>query len=137
MKGEELWFLPFFYVQDERYAAGAGRAGAALSDKVRTKMDGFENLEELRKSIDNIDNAIIAMFAERFKVTSRVGHYKAMHGLPAKDVNREFIQFNRIKELAETYGLDPEFAKELLSNVINRVVKNHEVIAREFESHKS
>ncbi|MCP4274394.1 MAG: chorismate mutase, partial [Gammaproteobacteria bacterium] len=29
----------------------------------------MESLDEMRKSIDNIDNAIVAMFAERFKVT--------------------------------------------------------------------
>ena len=96
----------------------------------------MENLEELRKSIDNIDNAIVAMFAERFKVTAKVGHFKAVNSLPVKDIQREAVQFNRITELANTYGLDPEFAKELLSSVIDRVVKNHEAIAQEYEEHK-
>ena len=97
----------------------------------------MDNLEELRKSIDNIDNAIVAMFAERFKVTNRVGHYKAINDLPAKDLSREVIQFNRINDLANTYGLEPDFAKELLRNVIDCVVKNHEIIAREYELNKS
>jgi len=48
----------------------------------------MESLEEMRKSIDNIDNAIIAMFAERFKVTNRVGYYKAKRQLPSKDPER-------------------------------------------------
>ena len=100
-------------------------------------MDGFDNLEELRKSIDNIDNAIMAMFAERFKVTDKVGHYKAINGLPAKDLQREAVQLARIADLAKAYGLDPDFAQELLVNVIDRVVANHESIAREYELHKS
>jgi chorismate mutase len=104
---------------------------------VGAKMDGFENLDDLRKSIDNIDNAIMAMFAERFKVTEKVGRYKAIHGLPAKDVQREAVQLARIVDLANTYGLDPEFAQKLLVNVIDRVVTNHESIAREYELHKS
>jgi len=58
----------------------------------------MDTLEDLRKSIDNIDNAIIAMFAERFKVTAKVGVYKATNGLPAKDIEREKIQFQRISE---------------------------------------
>jgi chorismate mutase len=77
------------------------------------------------------------MFAERFKITAKVGHYKAVNELPAKDVERESVQFNRISDLANTYGLDPEFAREFLSSVIDRVVKNHEIIAREYEAHKS
>ena len=97
----------------------------------------MDSLEELRKSIDNIDNAIMAMFAERFKITEKVGCYKAINGLPAKDVQREAVQLARIADLAKTYGLDPEFAQELLVNVIGRVVANHESIAREYELHKS
>jgi chorismate mutase len=88
-----------------------------------------ENLNDYRKSIDNIDNAIVAMFAERFKVTNKVGVFKAMNGLPAKDEVREESQFNRISELAETYGLDPEFAKDFLKTVIDKVVANHIEIA--------
>jgi len=95
------------------------------------------NLDELRKSIDNIDNAIVAMFAERFKVTAKVGYYKAINGLPAKDIRREAVQFHRIAELANHYGLDPEFAKELLNKVIDRVVQNHEAIAQEYSLNKS
>jgi len=53
------------------------------------------------------------MFAERFKITTKAGDYKALKGLSAKDVQREVVQFNRIGELANTYGLDPDYAKEL------------------------
>ena len=89
----------------------------------------MDTLEDLRKSIDNIDNAIIAMFAERFKVTAKVGVYKATNGLPTKDIEREKIQFQRISELSLLYGLDPDFAKELLGYVINKVVDEHKEIA--------
>jgi len=71
------------------------------------KGDIMETLEEMRKSIDNIDNAIVAMLSERFKVTERVGHYKAQ----------------------KHYGLDPEFAESYLVTVIERVVRNHQEIA--------
>lgn len=86
----------------------------------------MESLEDMRKSIDNIDNAIVAMFAERFKVTNRVGHYKAEHQLPSKDLTREAVQYERVTELAHQYGLDPEFAKSYLTAVIECVVQKHE-----------
>jgi len=89
----------------------------------------MESLKEMRKSIDNIDNAIIAMFAERFKVTNRVGYYKAERQLPSKDAEREAMQYNRIIEIAEHYGLDPEFAESYLGAVIKRVINNHEKIS--------
>ena len=97
----------------------------------------METLEEMRKSIDNIDNAIVAMFSERFKVTNRVGFHKAENGLPSKDPAREAEQYERIGALANQYGLDPEFAKSYLAAVIERVVKNHEKIsAKNIESKK-
>lgn len=90
----------------------------------------METLDDFRKSIDNIDNAIVAMFAERFKITTKVGYYKAEKGLPAKDPEREAIQYRRMNELACQYGLDPEFAASYLSAVIERVVRSHEEIAK-------
>jgi chorismate mutase len=94
----------------------------------------MESLEDMRKSIDNIDNAIVAMFAERFKVTDRVGYYKAAEGLPAKDPKRESLQYERIEQLAEQYGLDPEFGAAYLTSVIDRVVANHKRIAANYSS---
>jgi chorismate mutase len=90
----------------------------------------MESLEDLRKSIDNIDNAIVAMLAERFKVTNRVGHFKATHNLPAKDPDRESLQHARIQELSQQYGLDPELASSILDQVIAKVVVNHEQISK-------
>ena len=34
------------------------------------------NLGELRKSIDNLDTALVAILAERFRITERVGELK-------------------------------------------------------------
>jgi chorismate mutase len=90
----------------------------------------LESLEGLRKSIDNIDNAIVAMLAERFKVTDRVGRLKASNDLPAKDPDREAIQHARIQEPSEQYGLDPELASAILNQIIGKVVANHEQIAK-------
>ena len=42
-----------------------------------------------RKSIDNIDAAIIHMLAERFRITQAVGEYKAKVTLPPADPERE------------------------------------------------
>ena len=96
------------------------------------RKDIVETLDDMRKSIDNIDNPIIAMLAERFKITDRVGYYKAERGLPSKDSSRESSQFKRVAELAYHYGVDADFAEKYLSAVIAKVIKNHEEIAERF-----
>jgi len=88
-----------------------------------------DTLEQLRQSIDNIDGAIFAMLAERFKITDRVGHYKAQLGLHSTDVNRETLQLQRVAVLADQYGLNPDFCHSLLRCVIDQVVENHGEIA--------
>ena len=44
-----------------------------------------EQLLQFRKSIDNLDDALIRILAERFRITKAVGILKATHDLPACD----------------------------------------------------
>jgi chorismate mutase len=88
-----------------------------------------EQLLSFRKSIDNIDAALIHMLAERFRITQAVGQYKAEHALPPADPTREQRQVARLRELAETAGLDPEFSEKFLRFVIDEVIHHHERIA--------
>lgn len=85
-------------------------------------------LEDLRKSLDTIDAALMSLLAERFRVTHKVGLYKKAHGLPAVDQDREAAQFARIEELAKQVGLDPAFAAKALRLIIDEVVANHKVL---------
>ncbi|MFQ3595085.1 MAG: chorismate mutase, partial [Sphingomonadaceae bacterium] len=48
-----------------------------------------ESLQDFRRSIDNIDAALVHLLAERFKITKRVGAFKAASGLPPADPARE------------------------------------------------
>ncbi len=85
-------------------------------------------LVSYRESIDNIDAALIFMLAERFKITQQVGQYKAEHGLPPADKSREKEQIARLRQLAETAKLDPDFSEKFLHFIITEVIKNHEKV---------
>jgi chorismate mutase len=85
-----------------------------------------ERLAEFRRSIDNIDGALIAMLAERFKITQAVGQLKAEIALPAADPDREAMQIARLRQLARDAGLDPEFSEKFLRFVIDEVIRHHE-----------
>ncbi|MGD8327560.1 MAG: chorismate mutase [Sphingomonadales bacterium] len=85
-----------------------------------------EQLEEFRQSIDNIDAALVFMLAERFKITKRVGAYKAEKGLPPADKNREAEQIARLRQLALDANLDPDFSEKLLQFIIKEVIRHHE-----------
>ena len=79
-----------------------------------------------RKSIDNIDAALIHMLAERFRITQAVGEYKAEAGLPASDTAREARQIERLRALAVEAELDPEFSEKFIRFVIDEVIRHHQ-----------
>ncbi|BDI60739.1 chorismate mutase [Qipengyuania nanhaisediminis] len=83
-----------------------------------------------RKSIDNIDAAIIHMLAERFRITQAVGAYKAKATLPPADPAREQRQIDRLRKLSEEADLDPEFSEKFLRFIIEEVIRHHEKARR-------
>jgi chorismate mutase len=83
-------------------------------------------LVTLRKSIDNIDAALVHLLAERFKTTQQVGRLKAELSMPSSDPAREAAQLARLRELAQGADLDPAFAEKFLRA---EVIQHHEELA--------
>lgn len=91
-----------------------------------SKETAEERLARYRLSIDNLDNALIHIIAERFRITKQVGQFKAEHKLPPSDKSREAVQVKRLRELANSADLDPDFAEKLLNFIISEVIRHHE-----------
>jgi chorismate mutase len=83
-------------------------------------------LAEYRRSIDNIDSALIHLLAERFKCTRKVGELKARLDLPPADPAREAQQIARLRALAVSADLAPEFAEKFLNFLVKEVIRHHE-----------
>jgi chorismate mutase len=89
----------------------------------------MDELAQLRRSIDNIDAALIHLLAERFKNTKNVGKLKAKSGMPPSDPEREKRQIDRLRVLAEEAELDPAFAEKFLEFILAEVIQHHEQLA--------
>lgn len=90
-------------------------------------------LRAYRESIDNIDASLVFMLAERFKITKAVGFYKKEHDLPPADPSRESEQVKRLRDLAKSANLDPEFSEKFLNFIIREVIQHHERIREQGE----
>jgi chorismate mutase len=66
--------------------------------------------------------------AERFKFTRKVGELKALLNLPPADPVREAQQIARLRALALSADLAPEFAEKFLNFLVREVIRHHELI---------
>ena len=105
---------------DSRYMTQETQHSPAVSSGDDPVLAGY------RKSIDNIDAALIHMLAERFRITQAVGEYKAKVTLPPADPAREQRQIARLRALSEAADLDPEFSEKFLRFIIDEVIRHHE-----------
>lgn len=87
-------------------------------------------LQDLRASIDNIDAALVYLLSERFRCTQKVGALKATLNLPSADPAREAAQIARLRVLAQSAKLDPDFAEKFLTFIIEEVIRHHESAKR-------
>jgi len=83
-----------------------------------------------RESIDRLDAVLVYTLAERFSCTKAVGKLKAEHDLPPADPAREAEQIERLEQLADESGLDPEFAKKFMRFIIDEVIRHHQKLQK-------
>ncbi len=86
-------------------------------------------LAGFRDRIDELDDRLIRLLAERFEITKAVGAYKAEAGLPPADPNREAEQVARLRAIATDAGMDPAFSEKVFRLIVDEVIHHHERIA--------
>ena len=82
-------------------------------------------LREQRVRIDELDEQLICLLAERFEITKTVGELKAKAGLPAADPKREKEQIARLHEIARREGMDPVFGEKVFQLIVDEVIRHH------------
>ena len=87
-----------------------------------------EQLEDCRQSIDNLDSALIAILAERFRLTEKIGRMKAKGGFEASDPKREEEQLKQFRLRASSYRLDVDVAVDIMTQIIQHAKNRQEVL---------
>ena len=108
-----------------------------IDDQARSggpQAQAARQVEELRADVDTIDAAVVAMLAERFRVTHRIGLLKAQAGFASADMHRESVQIAALRDKADDYGLDPDLAEAYLHLVADTAKRDHERLAGQTNS---
>jgi len=79
----------------------------------------MDEIQLLRKKVDEIDEQIITALRERTKTCSAIGLIKKKKGLPVRDVARENEVFKRMKVKAVEFHLNPLQVEAVYREIVN------------------
>jgi chorismate mutase len=98
---------------------------------IRDMRQTTENLNELRRQIDQIDDELLIILAKRMRVSQEIGRYKKEHNMPVLQTSRyDAILEKRLKE-AKEIGLGTSFVHTVLEAVHEESVRQQiEIINR-------
>ena len=95
---------------------------------IRETTQSTEDLSDLRKQIDEIDNSLLELLSKRMRVSREIGTYKMEHTMPIlQTVRYDEILTNRIQQ-AENMDMSGGFAKKFLEAVHEESVRQQMVI---------
>jgi chorismate mutase len=95
---------------------------------IRDTAQTTENLSQLRRQIDELDNSLLELLARRMRVSEEIGQYKKEHNMPILQAQRyDEILKNRIAQ-AEQMGMDGEFMKTVLVAIHEESVRHQQKI---------
>jgi chorismate mutase len=79
----------------------------------------LENIQTLRKRIDEIDDQILKALSERVTVCRQIGECKKQQGLPVRDQSREKEVYVKVKEKAAKIELEPAQIEAVYREIVN------------------
>ncbi len=79
----------------------------------------MDEIEKLRKKVDEIDEQIITALCERTKACRAIGLVKKKNGVPVRDLGREDEVFKRVKLRAVKFHLDPVQVEAVYREIVN------------------
>jgi len=85
-----------------------------------------QEIEDLRKKIDEINNEILSLLNKREKLCKEIGKIKKQGGLEIIDKEREQEMLSELKEKAKKLNLDEDYIENLFKLIIENSRKIQE-----------
>jgi chorismate mutase/ubiquinone/menaquinone biosynthesis C-methylase UbiE len=104
-----------------------------LSDQSQTQVDD-ERLQNIGDDIDASDRQLIHLLAKRCRMSEEVIMIKLEKKLEIKNKEREDRRLNSVRKWAKEEGVNPDFAYNILEEIIKESCDIQEKIKRQFEA---
>lgn len=95
---------------------------------IRETSQSTENLNELRRQIDDLDNQLLELLARRMRVAREIGVYKKEHGMPVWQAARYDELLSKRVEQAVELEMDGDFMKTVLAAIHEESVRQQMII---------
>ena len=79
----------------------------------------MDEIQQLRKRIDEVYDQILIALCERVKVCEAIGATKKKQGKPVRDLLRENEIYKRIKRKAAEFGLNAGQVEAVYREIVN------------------
>lgn len=79
----------------------------------------MDDINQLRKTIDGIDQQILELLSKRTAICRSIGSLKRKQKIPIKDIPRENDVYAHIRKRAADLGLDPVQVEAVYRQIVN------------------
>ena len=76
-----------------------------------------EGIDELRNRIDQLDDELLDILADRMKVAEKIGHYKKQNNITILQTGRWDKILEKVFRKGEEHGLDNEFVEKIFTAI--------------------
>jgi isochorismate pyruvate lyase len=96
-----------------------------------TAPDDCASMFEIREAIDNLDQQLLDLFAERQRYIDRAAIIKVGEGIPVRVPERIDLILSRLKKLCPERNLDPDLFCALWSELMEHAIAREAAIQEE------
>ena len=90
---------------------------------IRDEHTTTEDLQQLRKQIDELDNQLMELLAKRMRVCREIGQYKKEHNMTVLQANRYSEILSKRGAQGALLGMAPEFAAHVFESIHEESVR--------------
>ncbi len=84
------------------------------------------SIEKYRKQIDDVDEQIVKLIADRIEIAKKIGDEKKKLAIPITDEKREIQVLKHVKDLAINNNVDPLEIERIYRLLISAAKKKEE-----------
>lgn len=105
---------------------------SSLLSSIKPKENGCagspyrESIDQLRAKIDEIDDNLVSLLAERMETSGKIGSYKRRGSIPILQGSRWDAVLERVVKQAEAYGLDTGFVTDVFNRIHRASIERQE-----------